>query len=215
MALVAKQFGAKDIFICNTSNIDSMRHGRPQTVMFETGQAGVDKLHNGAIVSLVGTQETSAKSKPGNILDHVNGIALIADPAVSLVGKFIIVEPEINVEQYRRIDNSLAAFGDKPLQADATHTAYELAKYDRIEYSQAYFKECQEAADENAMEIFTRKLIPGNTCNIGTDGQLEIIEGTTGTLRIVSVRPQRVPLMFNEEHERMPESYLMIKLEVK
>ena len=31
-----KQLQASEIFICNTSNIDSMRHGRPQT---EIGRA--------------------------------------------------------------------------------------------------------------------------------------------------------------------------------
>ena len=218
---IAKQLGVHEIFICNTSNIDSMRHGRPQTVMFETGQTGVDKLHNGAIVTLEGTQETTDIKKRN--LDHVHSIKVEEiTGAGAAVGKFIIVEPEINVEQYRRIDNSLAKFGLNPLEPNTTHTAYELQKLDRIEYSLAYFAQLQadvaaatDEADRKAkIEAFVATLKAGNVfCNIEADGELVVAAG--GALRVVSVREQRIPLMMDATNKNhLPEMYYMVKLEV-
>lgn len=220
MALIAKQLGAHEIFICNTSNIDSMRHGRPQTVLIEQGM----DLHNGAIVELLDTKETQANPE----LDHVHGIKLDAAGQTSVVGKFIIVDPEINVEQYRRIDSSLAQFGTKPLEQNATHTAYELQKLDRIEYSLAYFEGVQGvitaaeeqaelagtdpvAAAQQAVETFVGTITPGTKCNINDKGELK----TGGeALRVVSVRKQRIPLMMDANRNHLPEAYYMIKLEV-
>ena len=217
---IAKQLGVHEIFICNTSNIDSMRHGRPQTVMFKEAQAGTEKLHNGAIVALLETQQT--KEFPE--LDHVHSIEVKEiTGAGAAVGQFIIVNPEINVEQYRRIDNSLAKFGLNPLEPNTTHTAYELQKLDRVEYSLAYFAKLQDEvaaatseADRKArIEALVTELKAGNVfCNI-EDGELAIVTGgATGALRVVSVREQRIPLMMDANHNKLPEAYYMVKLEV-
>ena len=211
MALVAKQ--PTEIFICNTSNIDSMRHGRPQTVMFTEDQIialAEKRLPNGAIVALAGTQETSAKSKPGNVLDHVNS-ATIGCTDGQAVGKFIVVSPEIRVEQYRRIDNSIA---NHMLVGEETYTAYELQLRDRIEYSLDYF------ADETVREALsnpeTAKGLVGNKFNMNEQGKL-VKDGAA--LRIVSVREQSKPLMYAEhvqgkEAALMHAPVIMVKLEV-
>ena len=195
---IAKQLQANEIFICNTSNVDSMRHGRPQTVLIEQ-----ENLQNGMIVTLEGTKETTdIKTQP---LDHVHGIVLEAQTA--LIGKFIVVDPEINVEQYRRIDSSLAQFGTKPLEHNATHTAYELAKYDRIEYSEAYLSGI---TAEQAKGMI-------GTVALGIDATGKLVAGDT--LRVVSVREQRLPLMMDGVDAEgqaitLPEKYHMIKVEV-
>ena len=205
MALVAKQ--PTEIFICNTSNIDSMRHGRPQTVMFTETQIGdltEKRLPNGAIVALGGTQETQATPE----LDHVHS-ATIGCADGQGVGKFIIVSPEIRVEQYRRIDNSIA---NHMLIGGETYTAYELQLRDRIEYSLDYFadtdvREQLETAPEGLL---------GQPFNMNDQGKL--VKGGAA-LRIVSVRVQSKPLMYAEhvqgaEAKLMHAPVIMVKLEV-
>ena len=228
MALIAKPLEASEIFICNTSNIDSMRHGRPQTVMFKEAQVGTEKLHNGAIVALEGTKETQANPE----LDHVHGI--VAGAQTELIGKFIIVDPEISVEQSRRIHNSLAYAGLTPLQPETTYTAYELQKLDRIEYSLAYFDALKgeidgavaalgatptkaqiEAATQKAVADFAGKIGTDTLTMFNIDGEGQLVGvAVDGALRVVSVREQRIPLMMDANHNNLPGSYFMVKLEV-
>lgn len=220
MALVAKQ--PTEIFICNTSNIDSMRHGRPQTVMITEQQiiALTEKrLPNGAIVALGDTLEQDGTSKPGNILDHVHAALLIGtagqaagvdtpEIAEGAVGKFIVVSPEIRVEQYRRIDNSIA---NHMLIGNETYTAYELQLRDRIEYSLDYFDDATQAtlAGANAQGLV------GSTFKMNNQGLLE----PGAELRIVSVREQSKPLMYaphagGAEPNLMNKPVIMVKVEV-
>ena len=179
------------IFICNTSNIDSMRHGRPETVMFEPDQitAG-NPVPNGIIVEL---------GKP-KLPDHDHVRAVEIKELDKVAGAFIIVSPEINVEQYRRIDNSIA---NHMLVAKETYTAYELQVRDRIEFSQAYFANPADAA----------ALTANTELGINAQGKLDTAV-TAKTLRVVSVREQRKPLMMALGGEKMPESYMMVKVEV-
>ena len=202
---IAKPIGVNEIRICNTSNIDSMRHGRPQTVLVEQGAA----LPNGAIVTL--TTTTKESGNPAD--DHVYGIDTAAVDLTKATGKFIIVDPEINVEQYRRIDNSLAKFGLSGLEEEATHTAYELQLRDRIEYSQAYF------ADQTPFGAGTPELVYAamSTLKFGMNENGQLVTGDA--LRVVSVREQRIPLMMAGVDAQgnpiaLPQSYLMVKLEV-
>ena len=199
---IAKPFEAKDIFICNTSNIDSMRHGRPQTVLIEQG-AQIYK--NGAIVPLtMGTKEMTDPQ-----LDHAYALPTAHTEITEVIGKFIIVDPEINVEQYRRIHNSLAAFGEKSLEV-GTHTAYELQLRDRIEYSQGYF-----AVANDEAQLAT--IIVGDVLKINNQGLLEKV-GAAGTaggcFKVVAKNEQRMPLMMDGLQGALPKPYLMFKLEV-
>ena len=203
MALVAKQ--PTEIFICNTSNIDSMRHGRPQTVMLKEGNiptALQGKLPNGPIVKLLTTQETQTTPE----LDHVHSVGTIgAIGAGGALGKFIIISPEIRVEQYRRIDNSIAGH---MLVANETYTAYELGKLDRIEYSQAY-------CDDTLFTDGALNITVGATLDMNANGKL--VAG--GAFRVVSIREQSKPLMYaphvqGKEAALMHAPVIMIKLEV-
>ena len=182
---IAKQ--PTEIFMCNTSNIDSMRHGRPQTVMLaevNIPTALQGELPNGVIVKLGDTKETTQLPE----FDHVHSTAAVGSNVDGAIGKFIIVSPEIKVEQYRRIDNSIA---NHMLVANETYTAYELQLRDRIEYSQAYFDTTTQAT--LADKALAQGLIGNNTLfDMNENG--ELVAGGT-SLRIVSVRYQRKPLM--------------------
>lgn len=180
----------ENILMCNTSNIDSMRHGRPQTVMFEAGEIAGNALPNGTIVTLLETKEEAGKEE----LDHVHGIQV--QEQTSVAGKFIIISPEINVEQYRRIDNMIAGH---QLVAEETYTAYELVKGDRIEFSQGH------------LAVPGTLPIAGDLLNVDANGKL--VAGGAA-LRVVSVRYQRLPLMMAVGGELMPEPIAMIKVEV-
>ena len=106
------------LFMCNTSNVHEMKFGRPQTVLVE----GKDALPNGVIVTLGATKEGTARE-----LDHVHGITEGALTAVA--GKFIVVAPEINAQQYRTIDGQIGKFA---LEVGETYSAYQLSVLDRI-----------------------------------------------------------------------------------
>ena len=198
---IAKQIPAKEFLMANTSNIDSMRHGRPQTVIFKTGDLGASKATpNCRIVTLGGTLESNPVFGPK--FDHVHEVTMTAP--TELAGKYIVVAPEINVEQYRRIDNCIAKFA---LVEEETYTAYELVKGDRIEYSEAYL--AAGVADIPS---------PGETLGIDADGKL----AAGDTLRVVSVRYQRLPIMLAGGNDLayptlpalMPDAVAMIKVEV-
>ena len=198
---IAKQIPAKEFLMANTSNIDSMRHGRPQTVIFKTGDLGATKATpNCRIVTLGATLEADTNFGPK--FDHVHQVTMAAP--TELAGKYIVVAPEINVEQYRRIDNCIAKFA---LVEGETYTAYELVKGDRIEYSEAYLG--AGVADLPS---------PGVTLGIDADGKL--VPGDT--LRVVSVRYQRLPIMLAGGNDLldptlpavMPDAVAMIKVEV-
>ena len=207
---IAKQISAKEFLMANTSNIDSMRHGRPQTVMFKQTQleATGGVTHNCRIVTLGATLELNPAF--GQKFDHVHEVTMPA-ATDSLVGKYIIVAPEINVEQYRRIDNCIAKFA---LVEEETYTAYELVKGDRIEYSEAYL-----AGD-----------IPSVGAGLSIDANGKLAATQDGPLRVVSVRYQRLPIMLaggNDANRNtqingqpvplpavMPDAVAMIKVEV-
>lgn len=171
------------LLMANTSNVKEMKNGRPQSVLAPKA------LPNCAIVALGDTQE---KTK-GAEFDHVH--AVTAEAATSAVGRFVIVAPEINVEQYRMIDNDIAKF---MLEKDEVYTAYELQKLDRLELSEG---------------MFATVPAVGDTVNIAADGKLtgKIAEGC---LRVVSIREQRLPQMVMPDGSMRPAAVKMIKVEV-
>lgn len=185
--------------MCNTSNIHEMKFGRPQTVLNN------EERPNGVIVTLGATQEATSRE-----LDHCHTVTEGALTAVA--GKFIIVAPEINAQQYRKIDGQIGKF---VLEADETYTAYQLSVLDRIEYSDAYF------ADASA-------LVVGDKVNVqakGVNGERFVKASSGGAMRVVSITPLWLPvmLMANTAAKQgsgnlaklMPESCKMIKVEVE
>ena len=172
------------LLMANTSNVKEMKNGRPQSVQ------APKELPNCAIVSLGDTLE---KTK-GAEFDHVH--AVTAEAAETAVGKFVIVAPEINVEQYRMIDNDIAKFR---LEKDEVYTAYELQKLDRLELSEGMFA--------------AGALVVGDTVNIAADGKLTT-KVSGGCLRVVSIREQRLPQMVLQDGSMRPAAVKMIKVEV-
>ena len=185
-------------FMCNTSKIKSMKLENPKTVMF----TGEDKP-NGTIVTLKETQE---KTK-GREYDHVHAVEFLTS-VNEVAGKYIIVAPEINVEQYRLIDNQISKF---VLEADETYAAYRLQVGDRIEYTDGYFAEG--VADT---------LVVGDFVEINGDGKLaKDADGsaTTSAFRVVSILPTHYPIVMKPGKKSqaiglMPEAGKKIKLEV-
>ena len=126
---IAKEIALKELKVANTSNVKEMKDGRPQTIMFTTEQA-VD-LPNCTIVTLGATMQSTAPE-----LDHVHAVTVldaeaVAD-AVEAGTAYVVVAPEIMVEEARRTDGHIGLFR---FQADETYTAYKLQKHDRLEVS--------------------------------------------------------------------------------
>lgn len=176
------------LLMANTSNVKEMKNGRPVSVRLEGTSDEVKVLPNCAIVSLGDTLEKESAE-----LDHVH--VAKANAATNAVGKFVVVAPEINIEQYRMIDNDIAKFA---LEAKEIYTAYELQKLDRLEFSADYF------ATVPAV---------GQTVNIAADGKLTgAIDN--GCLRVVSVRQQRMPMVIDEKGQMLTQPLTMVKVEV-
>ena len=172
------------LLMANTSNVKEMKNGRPQSVQAPKA------LPNCAIVTLGATMEATKAE-----LDHVH--AVTAGTAKTAVGKFVIVAPEINVEQYRMIDNDIAKF---MLEAEEVYTAYELQLHDRLEFSEAYFATLPSV---------------GQTVNIADNGKLTAAaESNGGCLKVISVREQRMPMVVLSDGSMRPAAIKMVKVEV-
>ena len=189
----------KKLFMMNTSNVHEMKFGRPQTVLNDA------KRPNGVIVTLGATQEKTARE-----LDHAH--AITEGALTKVAGKFIVVAPEINVQQYRTIDGQIGKF---VLEVGETYTAYQLSVLDRLEYSDAYFK------DATALKVGDKV----DVCEKGTNGERFAKASTGGAMRVVSIVPLWLPVMLVPNIELgqgtgnlaklMPESCKMIKVEVE
>ena len=192
------------LFMCNTSNVHEMKFGRPQTVLVE----GKDALPNGVIVTLEATKETAdGKNRE---LDHVHAIK--EEAAEAVVGKFIVVAPEINVQQYRKIDGQIGKF---VLEVGETYSAYELRKLDRMEYSEGYFMNAGALKVGDKVNVQTK----------GANGERFVKASTGGAMRVVSVVDLWMPVMLaandglaqvgGQDAKLMPATIKMIKVEVE
>ena len=172
------------LLMANTSNVKEMKNGRPESVLLKdkTG-AVVGALPNCAIVSVGEVVEG----------DHIREAKALA--ATNAVGKFVVVAPEINVQQYRMIDNDIAKFA---LEAGEVYTAYELQLRDRLEFSADYFATLPAV---------------GQTVNIADNGKLTA-STDSGCLKVISVREQRMPMVVKADGTMMPASIKMVKVEV-
>ena len=172
------------LLMANTSNVKEMKNGRPESVLLKAKDSE-KVLPNCAIVSV------------GDIVaeqgDHVREAKALA--ATNAAGKFVVVAPEINVEQYRMINNDIAKFA---LEAGEVYTAYELQLRDRLEFSQDYFATVPTV---------------GQTVNIADNGKLTAsIE--SGCLKVISVREQRMPMIVAPNGQMLTQSIKMVKVEV-
>lgn len=178
------------LFMCNTSNIHEMKFGRPQSVIL------TDAMPNGVIVTLGAVQD----DKEG---DHLRSVAQVA--GASVIGKFIVVAPEINAQQYRTIDGQIGKF---VLEAGEAYSAYMLQKHDRIEYSEAYFVALPKKGDKVNPKV--------------KDENGAVFAAGGAALEVVSVRELWLPIVLQAPEAQgngnaaklMPASCKMIKLEV-
>ena len=172
------------LLMANTSNVKEMKNGRPESVLLKDKTGKTEgTLPNCAIVSVGDVVEG----------DHIREAKALA--ATNAVGKFVVVAPEINVEQYRMINNDIAKFA---LEAGEVYTAYELQLRDRLEFSQDYFATVPSV---------------GQTVNIADNGKLTAsIE--SGCLKVISVREQRLPMVVKDNGTMTPASIKMVKVEV-
>ena len=180
------------LFMCNTSNIHEMKFGRPQSVKL------ADAMPNGVIVTLGAVQD----DKEG---DHLHSATAVA--GASVIGKFIVVAPEINAQQYRTIDGQIGKF---VLEAGEAYSAYMLQKHDRIEYSDAYF---------TSLPTVGAKVNPK-----AKDANGAVFAADGAALEVVSVRELWLPIVLQANiataqgegnaAKLMPASCKMIKLEV-
>ena len=117
------------LIVANTTNVKEMKNGRPMNV--EVPAATNDQLANCMVVEL-GAVKTD---KPEN--DHVYTAQPLTtketiDAAIAAGTAYVIVAPEIMVEEARRTDGHIGKFRFK---AGAVQTAYQLQKHDRLEVS--------------------------------------------------------------------------------
>ena len=113
-----------ELKVANTSNVKEMKNGRPMNVKL-VGEG----LENCVIVTLgaAGTGEE----------DHVFSVAKVLTPAevdaaVKAGTAYLVVAPEIMVEEARMTDGHIGKFR---FEAGGVYTAYKLNVHDRIEVS--------------------------------------------------------------------------------
>ena len=119
------QLKGKDLIVANTTNVKEMKNGRPMNVKV------TEELGNCAIVKL-GARGTGVE-------DHIyTAVALTAEDfakALEAGEAYVVVAPEIMVEEARKIDGHIGLFR---LEAGQVYTAYQLSKHDRLEVSEGH-----------------------------------------------------------------------------
>ena len=155
---------AKDgkLFVANTSNVKEMKNGRPMNV-----KIAEEGLPNCTIVTLGAAGE--------GVEDHVFPGTKV-ELAAAKVGDFVVVAPEIMVEEARKTDGHI---GKYRLDKDGVHTGYELHLHDRLELSEAYFTEEQLALEVGA-EIGNFRIVSKRSIATGMIIKPEMDELYTG-----------------------------------
>ena len=122
---VASKIQLASLKVANTSNVKEMKNGRPMNVKLE----GAD-LENCVIVTL------AEAPVDGQENDHVFvGTVLAANEVAAAVAAgtaYLVVAPEIMVEEARMTDGHIGLFR---FEQGGVYTAYQLHKHDRIEVS--------------------------------------------------------------------------------
>lgn len=123
------QLKGKDLIVANTSNVKEMKNGRPMNVQLVEGTAEAN-LVNGIIVELGAVVPGETEE-----MDHVFPATVLAAEKVAAAVQagtaYVIVAPEINLEQAQKIDGHIGLFR---LSKDEVYTAYQLSVHDRMEY---------------------------------------------------------------------------------
>ena len=123
------------LIVANTTNVKEMKNGRPMNVEVPAAtEAFTDGLPNCLIVKLGETKQDALHPE----LDHVYEVEIAtavtkADLQAGLV--YVIVAPEIMVEEARKTDGHIGKFRFK---TGDVHTAYQLSMNDRLELSASH-----------------------------------------------------------------------------
>ena len=191
LAQLRAEANKPNVLFFNLTNVKEAKGGRPQTVAF----GGETVKPNGSIITLGDTQEGK-----GREFDHVHEAKF--EEITEFIGKFVIASPEINVEQYRYLDNMAWKYALNPHE---TYTAYELGKYDRLEYSEAYFATIE-------------GLAAGDKVKLNAEGKFE--KADDAGLRVVTILDLNRPIVLEANQtakqgaQFMPRLGKMIKVEV-
>lgn len=114
--------------VANTSNVKEMKNGRPMNVKLE----GAD-LENCVIVTLA-EQPVDQKENDHVFVGTVLEAAAVA-AAVKAGTAYLVVAPEIMVEEARKTDGHIGKFR---FERGGVYTAYQLQPHDRIEVSSTH-----------------------------------------------------------------------------
>ena len=138
------------LIVANTTNVKEMKNGRPMNVKVPTAD-----LPNCTVVKLVeaGT----------GVEDHVYTVQVLSvkkdiDDAIAADLAYVMVAPEIMVEQFRKTDGHIGKFR---FAKDDVVTAYKLSKHDRLEVSANH----PLAAVEDMKVVSTRDMATGLVIN--------------------------------------------------
>lgn len=125
------------LIVANTTNVKEMKNGRPMNVEVPAAtEAFTDGLPNCLIVKLGETKQGTVGAEGYNgELDHVYEVEIVTEVAredlqAGLI--YVIVAPEIMVEEARKTDGHIGKFRFK---TGDVHTAYQLSMHDRLELS--------------------------------------------------------------------------------
>ena len=126
MAL-AKSTKRADLIVANTSNVKEMKNGRPMNIQLAEGEG---EQANCIIVTLGAVLDDKAGDHVfvATVLEEKKAI----EDAVAAGTAYVVVAPEIMVEEARMTDGHIGLFR---LEEGEVYTAYQLHKHDRLEVS--------------------------------------------------------------------------------
>ena len=120
---IANRIPVGELKVANTSNVKEMKNGRPVNVKLG------EEVENCVIVELVAVVDNGEN-------DHVFTTKILAagevDKAVKDGTAYLVVAPEIMVEEARMTDGHIGKFR---FEVGGVYTAYQLNVHDRIEVS--------------------------------------------------------------------------------
>ena len=129
MAL-AKSTKRADLIVANTSNVKEMKNGRPMNIQLAEGEG---EQPNCVIVTLGAVLDDKAGDHVfvATVLEAKDAI----ESAVAAGTAYVVVAPEIMVEEARMTDGHIGKFR---FEAGGVYTAYQLQPHDRIEVSSTH-----------------------------------------------------------------------------
>ena len=143
---IATRIPVGELKVANTSNVKEMKNGRPMNVKLED-----EGLENCVIVTLAEQPVDNGENDHVFVGTPVAAAGVAA--AVEAGTAYLVVAPEIMVEEARKTDGHIGLFR---FEKGDVHTAYQLSMHDRLEVSANHH-----ALGLGAKVISTRKIAQG------------------------------------------------------